>query len=427
MSRSIYLVNPIADFPTYFSAEVVREWGHEPAVCLADLTLPTVAAMAPEDFEVELCDEELTPIDFDTDADFVAITGKVSQWERMRTIAAEYRRRRKTVILGGPFASLCPEVVGDHCDILVRGEMEEIAGGFFSDLRGSSWKQEYVGTRPSLDLTPTPRWDLYPNDRALTGAVQTSRGCPFECEFCDVIQYLGRQQRHKPIANVLRELDELYRLGYRSIFLTDDNFSIARRRAKELLAALKEWNDRQVNGKVRFLTQLSIDAARDDELLRMCAEAGLLQVFIGIETPNEDSLRESKKRQNTGIDLVEQVRKFSDHGIMVIAGMIVGFDGDGLDIFERQYDFAMSAAIPILTLGALVARAATPLHARMKSEGRLADDGSEIAAAPWATNINPKHMTKEELLWGIQWLANRLYEPSAFAERVLRFIDRFNI
>jgi radical SAM superfamily enzyme YgiQ (UPF0313 family) len=303
--------------------------------------------------------------------------------------------------------------------------MEEIAEGFFADLRGLSWKQEYIGTKPGLDLSPPPRWEPYQNDRSLTAALQTSRGCPFDCEFCDVIQYLGRRQRHKPIARVLREIDNLYRLGYRSVFLADDNFTVVRQRAKELLAALKEWNERQVNGKVSFQTQLSIDAARDDELLRMCAEAGLLHVFIGIETPNEASLRESKKPQNTGIDLVEQVGRFFHHGIMVIGGMIVGFDSDGLDIFERQYDFAMSAAIPILTLGALVAPAATPLHERMRAEGRLTGDGSEIAAAPWATNILPKQMSREELFEGIRWLANRLYEPSAFAARVLDFIDRF--
>jgi radical SAM superfamily enzyme YgiQ (UPF0313 family) len=409
LSKSIYLVNPSADFPSYFTAEGVEAWGLPPAICLADLTLPTVAALAPDHFELELCDESVAPVDFATPADFVALTGNVSQWGRMRAIAAEFRRRGKTVILGGPFVSLCPEVARDHCDILVRGEIEEIAAGLFADLDGSCWRDEYVGTRPPLDLVPPPRWDLYPNERTLIASLQTSRGCPFACEFCDVIQYLGQRQRHKPVANVLRELDDLYRLGYRSVFLADDNFTVVRRRAKELLAALKEWNDRQSEGKVLFSTQLSIDAARDDELLRMCAEAGLLHAFIGVETPNEESLRESRKPQNLGVDLIAQVDKFHQHGIMVIAGMIVGFDSDGSDIFRRQLDFADTAAIPILTLGALVAPAATPLHERMKSAGRLSADGSEVAAAPWATNIVPKQMSQLELMEGIQWLAKRLY------------------
>jgi hypothetical protein len=223
---------------------------------------------------------------------------------------------------------------------------------------------------------------------------------------------------------VLRELDEVYRCGYRTVFLADDNFTVYRARTKELLAALRDWNVRQGWGKVRFVTQVSIDAAKDGELLQMCAEAGLTQVFIGIETPNEDSLRETKKRQNLRINLLDQVQRFLDYGISVAGGMIVGFDSDGPDIFERQYQFAMSAPIPIFSLGALVAPAATPLHERMGREGRLVSDGSEVAAMPWSTNIVPRQMTREQLLGGIQRLCNKLYQASAFGERVLRFIDR---
>ncbi len=424
MTKTIYLVSPSADFPTYFGAEMVQAWGFSPATAIAELSTATVAAMVPESFEVRICDENLTPVDLDVPADFVAITGKVSQWTRMREIAGAFRQRGRTVMIGGPFASLCPETVAEHCDILVRGEIEEIAAGLFSDLAGSSWKDEYVGTRPSLDLSPPARWDLYPNDRALVGSVQTSRGCPYECEFCDVIEYLGRRQRHKPIAGILRELDDLYRFGYRTVFLADDNFTVARKRAKEILVALRHWNDRREDGKVSFITQLSIDTAKDDEMLRLCAEAGLIQAFIGIETPNEESLRESKKRQNLGVSLVDQVQKFYDHGIMVVGGMIVGFDNDGPDIFERQYEFATQAALPIVTMGALVAPAATPLHERMRAEGRLLADGSEVAATPWSTNILPKRMSQEELLHGLQWLANNLYAPEAFVERLVRFVDR---
>jgi len=424
MSKSIYLVNTTADFPTYFGAEMVGAMGLKPATTMADLAIPTVAAMAPDTFDVRLCDENLTPIDFDIPADFIALTGKVSQWGRMREVARTFRERGKTVIIGGPFASLCPEVVGDHCDILVRGEIEEIAPGFFSDLAGSCWKDEYVGTRPSLDLSPMARWDLYPNDQTLLGSVQTSRGCPFQCEFCDVIEYLGRLQRHKSVANVLRELDDLYRYGYRTVFLCDDNFTVARSRAKELLTALAAWNHKLQDGQVIFTTQLSIDAAKDDQLLDLCAEAGLIQAFIGIETPNMDSLKESKKRQNMGVNLVDQIQKFYDRGINIVGGMIVGFDNDGHDIFERQYEFAMQAAIPIVTLGSLVAPAATPLHDRLQKAGRLAADGSEVAAMPWSTNIIPQLMTQEELLRGVRWLANKLYSPAAFGDRMLHFLAR---
>lgn len=310
MPRTIYLINPRNDFPTYFGAEVFEAWGLGRATSVADPSITTVAAMVPDDFRVEVCDEHLSPVDFDTGAEIVALTGKVSQWGRMRAIAREFRARGKTVVIGGPYASLCPEVVGEHCDVLVRGEAEEIAAELFADLREGRARSEYVGTRPSLDLTPVPRWDLYPNERAEWGNVQTSRGCPFQCEFCDVIPYLGRNQRHKSIANVLRELDVLYRHGYRRVFLADDNLTASRKRAKELLDAMRNWNDRQTDGRVFFATQVSIDVATDDEMLALCSAAGLGSVFIGIETPNEESLRLSRKRQNVGVDLVARVRRF---------------------------------------------------------------------------------------------------------------------
>ncbi|MBI4574388.1 MAG: B12-binding domain-containing radical SAM protein [candidate division NC10 bacterium] len=424
MSPSIYLINPSSDFPTYFSADVFAGSGIQAAALMADLAISTIAAMAPNDFDVTLCDENITPIDFDTAADFIGVTGKITQWGRMTAIAREFRDRGKVVLIGGPYGSLCPGDVQPHCDILVRGETEDIIEGLFADLRRGRWKNEYVGGTPDLARSPVPRWDLYPNERALMGTLQTSRGCPFECEFCDVIQYVGRKQRHKPVAHVLRELDQVYRLGYRRVFLADDNFTVYRGRAKELLEALRAWNLRQDRGRVFFVTQVSIDAARDDELLEMCAAAGLVQVFIGIETPNEDSLRETKKRQNLKINLADQAQRFLDHGISVVGGMIVGFDSDGPDIFQRQFQFAMSTPIPIFSVGALVAPSATPLHARMERAGRLMPDGSEVAAMPWSTNIVPQQMTRQQLLSGIQWLCNALYRPEAFGERVLRFVEQ---
>ena len=232
MGKSICLINPVADMPSYFSAESLAARGLQPAISTADLSIALVAGMVPEGLGVKLCDENITPIDFDIDADYVGITGKVSQWHRMKAVATEFRRRGKTVLIGGPYASLSPGSVRPHCDILVRGEIEEIAPQIFADLISGDWKREYVGTRPDLRTSPMPRWDLYPNDRAIMGSVQTSRGCPFECEFCDVIQYLGRKQRHKQIDQVIAELDQLYDLGYRMVFLADDNFTVYRAHAK---------------------------------------------------------------------------------------------------------------------------------------------------------------------------------------------------
>jgi radical SAM superfamily enzyme YgiQ (UPF0313 family) len=423
MGRSIYLINPTCDHPSYYTPEAYVAIGLGPTIPMADLSITTVAALVPAVFQIRLCDENASPIDFGSGSDFVGITGKVSQWGRMKQIAHEFRRRGSTVIIGGPYASLTPDIVAPHCDILVRGEIEEIAPELFADLERGHWKSEYVGSRPDLRTSPVPRWDLYPNELALSGTLQTSRGCPFECEFCDVIEYLGRKQRHKAIDQVLNELDALYRRGYRTVFFADDNFTVYRSRAKELLTAVRDWNRRQTDGLVRFSTQVSIDAARDDELLRMCADAGLVSVFIGIETANEESLRGAKKRQNLKKDLSEEVRRFVEHGIAVDGGMIVGFDEDGPDIFARQYAFAMSAPVPIFTIGALVAPPATPLHARLGAEGRLLDEMAEVAGTPWSTNITPRNITRDQLSAGMEWLCSSVYHPKAFEQRIADFID----
>lgn len=422
MRKSLYLINPRSDHPSYFGAEVFEQWGFNPAQGIADLACVTVAAMAPSDWTVSVCDEFIDEVDFEVDAEFIGLTGKFNQAKRMIEIADEFRRRGKTVLIGGPFASLSPEVVRDHCDVLVVGEMEEIMDTFFQELEAGTFKKEYVTDKPDLAGSPVPRWELYPNDRTLSGCVQTSRGCPFECEFCDVIQYLGRKQRHKSVDQIVAELDVLYSHGYRLVFLADDNFTVYRKRAKEVLTALRDWNARQTDGPMAFGTQVSIDAARDPEIMRLQAEAGMIWTFIGIETPNVEALKETKKRQNVGIDLTEEIQVFLDHGIAVIGGMIVGFDNDGPDIFQRQYDFAMGSPVPIWSLGALEAPAQTPLHARLDKAGRLMD-ASGSADTPWHSNIIPTQMTRDQLVDGLQWLCNGLYSPEMFGQRMLQMIN----
>ncbi len=215
----------------------------------------------------------------------------------------------------------------------------------------------------------------------------------------------------------------VYRHGYRQIYLADDNFTVYRHRVKELLLALEHWNRAQET-PVKFYTQVSIDAAKDDELLSMCARAGLTHVFIGIETPNVESLKETKKRQNVNVDLRERVESFVRHGISVDGGMIVGFDADGADVFDIQFEFAMSLPIAVFTCSPLSAPAATPLYARLAQAGRLLPvEWSGGQALPWHTNIVPNRMSHQELLDGTQRLCNRLYAPEAFFQRVARFID----
>jgi hypothetical protein len=422
MTVSLYLVNPASDFTTYFSAEVLAGSGWKPGAFVADLSTTTLAALAPATIDVSLCDENISPVDYENAADWIGITGKINQRGRMVAISERFRRRGKRVIMGGPLATLSPSTLRPYCDVLVCGEVEQIAAGLFADLEEGNPRAEYHGDRPDLAHSPLPRWQLYPNQQALMGAVQTSRGCPFECEFCDVIQYLGRKQRHKPIPAVLAELTALRDHGYQTVFLADDNFTAYRRRAKQLLEAITEW---QGELHLDLVTQLSVDAARDPELLDMCAGAGLTEVFLGIETPNQESLLETKKRQNLHVDMLTQTAAFIERGIAVIGGMIVGFDADDRNIFSSQYEFAMASAIPIFSLGALVAPEATPLRARIAKEGRLVVDSPDVQAVPWTSNIQPLKMKREELQRGLQWLCNALYRPEAFTERMLRFIALF--
>ena len=423
MSKSIYLINPAADLPTFFGAEIFAAQGFTPAVKVAPLVIPTIASMVPDDFELRICDELVEPIDFDVDVDFVAITCMVSQQGRMRSIARRFRERGITVIIGGALASLNPEAVRPHCDILFRGELEPLASSFFDDLRTGQWQPEYFGDKADLSTSPIPRWDIYPNERALFGTLQTSRGCPFECEFCDVIQYLGRKQRHKEVAQIIQELEVLYAHGYREVYLADDNFTVYRSRAKKLLSAFIDWQNSKGDDRVRFSTQISIDAARDPELLVMCHDAGLVNIFIGIETPNEASLKEANKQSNLRFDLKQQIETIAAHGLCIQGGMIVGFDADDQSIFQRQFEFAMSVPIPFFSLGVLVAPFATLLYERLSREGRIIEDEQEIAGA-WNTNIIPAQMSREELTTGFRRLFKSLYSPRAFGDRLALWLEQ---
>jgi len=428
MSKSIYLINPKPDFISYNNADALDQLGMGSVALVANLAITTVAALVPNDFGVQLCDQQISPVDLDHEADFIGITGTSNQIGNMIKLAKAFRNRGKTIILGGPVATLTPEIVRPYCDILVLGDFEAIAQQLFVDLRRAAWQSEYKGERPDLRLSPIPRWDLYPNENALLGCVQTSRGCPYDCEFCDVIQYVGRRQRHKSTQQVLDELDSVYKFGYRRIFLADDNFAAFRERTKELLTAIRHWNEHRELGRVNFNTQITLNTANDEEVLKLCYEAGITETLIGIETPNEDSLRETRKHQNLGKNIKEQIQRFRDHGIDIVASMIVGFDADAKDIFERQYEFAMSASLPTVLVSILVAPSSTPLYERLKDSNRLEVLG-DIGAntSPWQTNIIPNQMTRNELFVGTRWLVNRLYHPKAFEERLLRFIDNLNL
>lgn len=413
------LVAPVSNAHTEYSGLSVR--GDDRGIArVAAASIATVAALAPRDFAISLCDETIEPIDLDSDADVIGISANVSQALRALEIAKSFRQRGKLVIMGGPHVSLAPQLFEGKADCIVVGELEPIAETVFSDMRRGALKARYDGAKADLRRSPVPRWDLYPNDRAIGGVVQTSRGCPFECQFCDVIQYLGRVQRHKDDAQVIAEIQTLYDYGHNFISLADDNFTVYRRRAKSLLKAIADWNGAGGRDYVLFATQMSIDAARDDDLLNLCNDAGLLNAFVGIETADPESLKESKKRQNLNVDLAAELRKIVRHGLRVEAALMVGFDHDDASVFERQFEFAMTLPVGSFNISVLVAPVGTPLYADLHRQGRTVSDEvlAQFPSANLITNLTPAQMSRDDLYVGTKWLISRVMHPEHFYLRL---------
>lgn len=413
----VYLIAPLPDFGSEaLVADKVLNIDERYAL-LASAGITTVAALLDGDFNIRLCDEMIEDVDFDDPSGVVAISMNVSQAARGIEIARRFRAMGRRVIMGGPHVSLAPGEFDGEADSLIIGEFETVASEVSRDLLAGALKPRYLCGQADLGRSPVPRWDLYRNDRAISGVIQTSRGCPFECSFCDVIQYLGRVQRHKPIENVLAEAQVLYELGYRSINLSDDNFTVHRKKSRVLLEGLAGWNGRDGRQPVQFATQASIDLSRDAELIELCNRAGLRDIFVGIETSNEAALKEVKKRQNLRRDLVAEISRIVAGGLTVTGGMMVGFDHDDLGCFERQFEFGMALPVVNLRVSVLVAPIATPLYEKMAAEGRLFRDNTNFPGGDLWTNIEPRQMTRRQLAEGAIWLVEALHEPDNAIKR----------
>jgi radical SAM superfamily enzyme YgiQ (UPF0313 family) len=382
--------------------------------------MPTVAGLTSREHDIVLCDENVEDIDFDVEADIVGVTGYIVHKARMLEIIAEFRRRGRFVVVGGPYASLCPEELRGTCDVLFVDEAEETWPQFLADYEAGTWQAEYrPAEKPALTDSPTPRFDLLPVDRYHAMTIQFARGCPFNCEFCDIIVVYGRRPRVKSVPQVMAEIEECHRLGATQVFLVDDNFIGNKKLAKELLRAIATWSAEH-DYPLNFNTEVSLNVAQDDELLALLREAHFTTIFIGIESPRKASLLETKKTQNMRGNLVENVRKIQSYGIQVQAGMIVGFDNDDDSIFEEQLRFIQDARIPVSMTGMLQAMPKTPLHARMVEEGRLdaASKGDQFVFS----NIFPKMMSRLELYKGYRQLIGNLYDFRNFRRRTLDFI-----
>lgn len=385
-----------------------------------NLSLPTVAGLTPSGHELTLVDENVEPIDFDCDADIVGLTGYVIHRARMLEIASEFRRRGKFVVVGGPYASLCPEELRDSFDVVFVGEAEYTWARFLDEYARGAWNAEYrQDEKPSLEAAPAPRFDLLAVERYRSMTIQFGRGCPYNCEFCDIIVMYGRRPRTKRVEQVIAEVEAIHRLGIGNIFVVDDNFIGDKKRAKRLLEGLVDWQLAQ-GFPIEFMTEVTLNVAQDEELLSLLRRANFSTVFIGIESPRTASLIETHKTQNLREGLLESVHRIQAAGIEVMAGMIVGFDHDDVSIFEEQVRFLEEARIPISMTGMLNAVPKTPLHDRLRREGRLA---AEIVGDQFVfTNIIPARMTRAELYEGYKQLLESLYAYGPFRRRAMRLL-----
>jgi radical SAM superfamily enzyme YgiQ (UPF0313 family) len=331
------------------------------------LGLLTVAAMLPREWQLRVVDVNVAPLR-DEDlrwADYVMISAMIVHQESVRAIVARCTALGRQVIAGGPLFTTGHEAFPE-IPHFVLGEAEDIMPQLVEDLRRGCPQRIYRATGwPQLTETPLPRWDLIEMKHYVTMSVQFSRGCPFDCEFCDIIVMNGRVPRTKTPAQLVAELEELRRRGWREmVFVVDDNFIGDKARARTLLREIVAWR-RRTRAEMGFLTEASVNLAADAELCALMVEAGFTKVFVGIETPSVESLEECHKVQNRGRDLVEVVRTLQRHGLEVMGGFIVGFDNDGWDIFKRQFEFIQRSGVVTAMVGLLTALPQTRLYHRL--------------------------------------------------------------
>lgn len=389
------------------------------------LGLLTVAAMLPHGWEKRLIDLNVAGVTQEqlAWADYVFVSAMIVQRDSARALIARCKEAGVKVVAGGPLFTMeherFPEV--DH---FVLGEAELTLPPFLSDLALGHVERVYTtAEHPDIQQTPAPLWHLANLKYYDTVSIQFSRGCPFNCDFCNVTSLLGRRPRLKTAEQIIAELDGLYAVGWRKgVFFVDDNFIGNKKQLKEeVLPALIEW--RKGKSGMPFNTEVSINLADDPELMSLMTQAGFNTVFVGIETPNEDSLVECSKTQNKGRDLVESVKRLQRAGLQVQGGFIVGFDNDTPTIFQQQIDFIQKSGIVTAMVGLLQAPMGTRLYERMQREGRLVNDFSGDNA-DGSTNIIPR-MGLDTLREGYRKILGSIYAPKSYYDRVLVFLREY--
>jgi radical SAM superfamily enzyme YgiQ (UPF0313 family) len=422
---NILLIYP--EFPdTFWSFKHALKFVRKKAVS-PPLGLLTVAAMLPRDWHRRLVDlnvRDLTADDLAW-ADYAFVSAMTVQQKSATEVIGRCRAAQLKVVAGGPLFTVEPELFDEVVDHFVLNEAELTLPPFLADLAQGCARHVYTTSDfPDLGQTPIPQWELADLDRYMTLNIQFSRGCPFNCDFCNVTSMLGHRPRTKTVPQIIAELNHLYRLGWRrGVFFVDDNLIGNKRILKaELLPALIDW--RRDKPSITFSTEASINLADDDELLRLMVAAGFNSVFVGIETPDDSSLAECSKKQNMKRDLVADVKRMQRAGLSVQGGFIVGFDHDTPSIFQRQIDFIQRSGIVTAMVGLLQAPPGTKLYERLKHEHRLVDkiSGDNVDGT---TNIIPI-MNLDALRQGYRSILQRIYSPAFYYQRIKTFLREYH-
>ncbi|MEW6382295.1 MAG: B12-binding domain-containing radical SAM protein [bacterium] len=421
-SKQVLLVYPEIP-PTYWSFRYALPFVGKKAA-IPPLGLLTVAAMLPPSYELKFVDMNVMPLDDEmiAQADLVLTSAMIVQKESFARLAARCRRLAVPLAAGGPYPTSSYEKI-ENVDYFILNEAEVTLPLFLSDFERGQARHIYTAQdRADITTTPLPRFDLLSSIHDYGSmALQYSRGCPFNCEFCDIIEMFGRKLRTKTNQQFMSEINLLYSLGWRgSVFIVDDNFIGNKQQVKQLLPLIAAWQ-KQHGYPFDLFTEASVDMAGDEELMDMMGAAGFNMVFLGIETPVRETLIEAGKSQNVRQDLFDSVIKIQNKGIEVAGGFIVGFDTDPPDIFERQVQFIQESGIVLAMVGLLTALPGTQLYRRLQNEGRLLQDSTGNNTHDLQLNFTPR-MDISTLLDGYKRVIAQIYQPKSYFDRCLNFL-----
>jgi radical SAM superfamily enzyme YgiQ (UPF0313 family) len=425
MKKKILLVYP--EIPSTY-------WGMKHALAFINkkastipLGLITVAALLPSDYELKLVDMNVSKLRRNDiiGCDLVMISAMIVQSTSFAEVVKLCRECGVKVAAGGPYPTTSYKMISD-VDYFILNEAEITLAPFIRDFEAGSPEHVYSTVeKPDITKTPVPRYDLLKIKKYNNLALQNSRGCPFNCEFCDIIELFGRIPRLKNPSQFSNELTAVYKTGFRgSVFIVDDNFIGNRTKVVALLREIIDWQ-KTYNKPFTFFTEASINLAADDEMLELMRKAGFDMVFTGIETPDSESLYGCHKTQNLKTDLLESVKKIQKNGIEVSAGFIVGFDSDKDDIFDRQIEFIQRSGVSMAMVGLLTALPGTQLYRRLKEEGRLKASVSASGNNTHDLQMNFEPiMPESKLVDGYERILREVYSPKKYFERSAQFIKR---